>query len=307
MPSDNANFFNLPADYSQPENSRVVIVPVPYSSANGKSAKGVAQGPTAVRDASVATETFDDELWVEPFKIGIHTAEPVKIKALEAQTEKPFSELTDVVSPLLRNQKFPIIVGGEHSLSIGAVRACVNQYPDLSILQIDSSTDFDDSFQRDPQASPYQAKSTAYHLYKLLPTPHITQVGIRNISANEAEWIENEQPNISTFWARNQDSWNMNEMLASLSDNVYLSIDVSALDSAVMPATKYSDPGGINWWEMLEIIKHVLVRKNVVAVDICEFSPIENLNAPALLVAKLIYKIVGYKYALDLGVTKKYL
>src|SRR5262249_18363052 len=145
------------------------------------------------------------------------------------EQENPFHELTAAVAPLVEADKFPIIIGGEHSLTLGSVKACLDRYPDLSILQIDAHADCRDSY----EGNPYSHASVSYHLYKALPQPIITQVGIRNISAGEVEWMEQEKPAINIFWARQQDKWNFHDIVNTLSDNVYLTIDIDGLDSGI--------------------------------------------------------------------------
>jgi agmatinase len=295
-------YFGLPEEYSSQENSKVVIVPVPYEATTsyGKGTKG---GPDAILHASQQVELFDDELWVETHKIGIHTHAPVKMAPVTAETENPFHELTDAVRPLVEFGKLPIILGGEHSLTLGAVRACAEKFPDLSVLQIDAHCDLRQTY----DGNPYSHATVSYHIYKCLPQPCLTQVGIRNLSMDEANWMEQEEPNINIFWARHQDRWNFHEIIHTLSDNVYLTIDVDGLDSGIMPATGTPEPGGMSWYHLTELIKVLCIRKNVVAADITEFAPIKGMHAPDFLVAKLLYKLIGYRYALELGVTKKYL
>lgn len=295
------NYFGLTAAHAAAENSRVAIVPVPYE-ATTSYGKGTARGPEAILEASQQVELFDDELWVEPHTVGIHTMPPVLIKPVEDNCPEPFKELTKVVSPLIECNKFPIILGGEHSLSIGGVRACVERFPDLSILHIDAHADLRKTY----DDNSFSHATAAYHMYRLLKKPNITQVGIRNISKEEADWLEEEHPNINIFWARNQDRWNFHEMISTLSDNVYLTIDLDGLDSGIMPSTGTPEPGGMSWYQLVELIKLVCIKKNVIAADIVELAPIKNLHAPDFLAAKLIYKLIGYKFALDLGVTKKY-
>ncbi len=296
------NYFGLPEEFSSPENSRVAIVPCPYE-ATTSYGKGTANGPAAILEASQQVELFDDELWVEPHVVGIQTCSPVIMDAQTAEMENPFLQLQEAVAPLVEFNKFPIILGGEHSLTLGAVKACLGRYPDLSILQVDAHADLRKSY----EDKDYSHACVSYHLYKTLPQPNITQVGIRNISKGEAEWMEEEQPNIHIFWARHQEKWNFSEIISTLSDNVYLTIDVDGLDSALMPATGTPEPGGMNWYQLMDLIKQLCIRKNVVAADIVEYAPIDNFHAPSFLCAKLIYKIIGYRFALDLGVTKKYL
>jgi agmatinase len=214
------NYFGISEEYSSQENSRVAIVPVPYEHTVSYGV-GTSLAPDAILEASHQVELFDDELWIEPYKVGIHTAEPVKMEPVDGDTEDPFNELKAAITPIIEFNKFPIIIGGEHSLTLGAVKACIDRYPDLSILQIDAHADCRDSY----EGNPYSHASVSYHLYKALPQPLITQVGIRNISSGEVEWMEREKPRINIFWARHQDKWNFNEIINTLSDNVYLTID----------------------------------------------------------------------------------
>lgn len=296
------NYFGLPEEFSSPENSKVVILPVPYE-ATTSYGQGTKNGPAAILEASQQVELFDDELWVEPYKIGICTGDEIKMGAVSGSTKQPFVELTDAVRPLVEFSKFPIVLGGEHSLTLGAVKACNHKYPDLSILQVDAHCDLRPSY----EGNPHSHASVSYQLYKSLKRPLITQVGIRNVSMDEVAWMEEEQPNINIFWARNKDKWNFHDIVETLSENVYLTIDVDGLDGSIMPSTGTPEPGGMDWYQLMELIKQVCVRRNVVACDIVELSPIKGLNAPDFLVAKLLYKLVGYRFALELGVTKKYL
>lgn len=294
-------FLGLSPKYSSAASARVHIIPVPYEHTTSYK-QGTADGPRAILEASQEVELFDDELWIEPFKIGVHTAEPVDMARVQSGESKPFQSLYETVKPLVDNDKFPLVIGGEHSLTLGAVRACSERHKDLSILQVGAHCDLRPAYEGDP----YSHASISYRLYESLPTPLMTQVGIRNVSWQEARWMETETPKINIYWARMQDKWNFNEIVNTLSDNVYLTIDVGGLDSGIMPATGAPEPGGMNWYQLMELIKHVCVRKNVVGADIVELSPIAGLHAPDFLVAKLAYKLIGYRFALELGVTKKY-
>jgi len=296
------NYFGLSADYSGRDNSRVAIIPVPYE-ATTSYGKGTKDAPKAILEASQQVELFDDELWIEPFKIGVHTAPAVKMDAVTNDSEAPFKELSDAVSPFLDGDKFPIIVGGERSISLGGVKGCVEKFPNLSILQLDAHCDLRASY----EGNDYSHASAAFQMYKALPNPRITQVGVRNVSWEEVAWMEEDEPQINIFWARNKAKWDYNEIINTLSDNVYLSINVNVLDCGMMPATGAPEPGGIDWYQLMDIIKQVCVRKNVVCADLTELSPIKGMSAPNFLAAKLLYKLIGYRFALDLGVTKKYL
>jgi agmatinase len=290
-------YFGLDAEHTAFEIAKAVIVPAPYE-ATTSYGKGTKNGPAAVLEASKQVELFDDELWCMPYKVGIASVPPVVMPPVNGATKKPFHELTDAVGAVLDAGKFPIVIGGEHSLTIGPVAAASARYPDLSILQIDAHADCRDSY----EGNPYSHASVTYHLYHRLPKPVITEVGIRNISDGEVAWMEKEKPNINIYWARNQHKWNFEEIIDTLSDNVYLTIDVDGLDPGIMPSTGTPEPGGMSWQQLIDLIKLLCARKNVVAADIVELSPIANLHAPDFLAAKLLYKIIGYRFASELGV-----
>lgn len=297
-----ATFFGLSEEHSADETSQAVIIQAPYENTSSYG-RGSKNGPKAIMDASQQVEHFDEELWCEPFRVGIATAAEVKCAAVSAETENPFSELTDAVRHQLNRGKFPIVLGGEHSVSIGPVRACVEKFPDLSILQVNAHA----AMRQSRDGNPYCQSTVSYNLYKLMPKPAMATVGVRNISAEEVEWLEKEEPNINLYWARQYKTWNFSDIVNTLSDNVYLSIDVDGLDSSIMPATGAPEPGGMTWYQLMDLVKTLCVRKNVVGADIVELSPIPKMHAPDFLVAKLLYKLIGYRFALELGVTKKYL
>ena len=302
------SYFALTEEHSDRDQARAVIIPVPYE-ATTTYIKGTGKGPDAIMQASEQVELFDDELWVEPYKIGIATDSPIEISAPargkdkgQEEAELPFAAITTALKPLIEKEKFPILVGGEQSIAIGAVRACLDKYPDLSILHIDAHADLRAIHEGDP----YSHACVAHQLYHMLPTPGMVQAGVRNVSWDEVAWMETEQPKVDIFWARNQEQWDVNEMINLLSPNVYLSIDLSAIDSAIMPATGNPEPGGLTWYKLLEILRVLCVKRNVVAADITELSPIDGMVAPEFMAAKLLYKLIGYRFALDLGVSKKY-
>lgn len=293
------NFFGLQAEYAQNDKSRAVLIAAPYEN----TVKGSKDAPKAIMDASQRMELFDDELWIEPYKIGVHTASPVKMAAVDENTETPFSELTGAVKPVVEMDKFPVIIGGERPITLGTLNACQDKYPDLSILMLGAHADL----YTEAEGNPFDRSATGFTLYTNLKQPVIAQVGVRSVSWQEVAWMEDEQPNINIFWARTQAKWDLTEIINSLSDNVLLSIDMSVLDPSIMPATNSPEPGGIGWYQLLNLLKVLCVKKNVVAADITGLTPIKGIGAPNYLTAKLIYKLIGYRFAMDLGVSKKYL
>jgi agmatinase len=303
QPKPMLNYFGLTGGQSSHQDSRAVIVPCDYES-GVTYGTGTKNGPRAIYEESRQVELFDEELWTEPYKIGIRTHANVDVPTVKHDSPEPFNELYQAVKPIVEFSKFPIVIGGERSITVASIRACAERYPNLSVLQVGAHCDC----RRTHEGNPNGDATVSYNIYKrALKEPRITQVGIRNISAEEVAWMEREKPNINIYWARHQDRWNAQDIVGTLSDDVYLSIDVSAFDDSVMPSTGTPEPGGMSWYQMIDLIKVLCIKKNVVAADIVELAPIEGLHAPNFLCAKLLYKIIGYKFALELGVTKKYL
>lgn len=300
-PKKSPNFLGLPERYASQASARTFIIPVPYE-ATTTYGKGTKNGPKAIIEASQEIELFDDELWAEPHKIGIHTTSPISMTKVSRSSKAPFKKLEETVNQLIETDKFPIILGGEHSITLGAIKGCAARYKDLSVLQIDAQANLRPEY----QGNPYNRASIGYQIYEHLPNPLITQVGVRNISKEEATWLEKEHPRVNIFWARQQHKWNFQDIVDTLSDNVYLSIDLDGLESSIMPSSGNPEPGGINWYQLLELIKLVCVKRKVVAADIVELAPIKGVNAPNYLAAKAVFKLIGYRFALDLGVTKRY-
>jgi agmatinase len=296
-----ANYFGIEDQhYTAQESSQVVILPCAYEG----DARGTRLGPKSIYEASLQIERFDDELWTEPYKIGICSHKELKPSPAPDIDSSPLQELTEALKPLVEIGKFPIVIGGDRALTIGTVPAYVEKYPNLSVLQVDAQA----TCHKTRAGNQFHHSCTAFQLYNnILEKPLITQVGVRNISAEEAAWMEENKPQINIFWARQQDRWNFNDIVATLTDDVYLTIDLDALDSGIMPSTPSTEPGGIGWYHLTELIKVLCVKKNVVGADIVGLAPIKTLQAPDILAAKLLYKLIGYRFALDLGVTKKYL
>lgn len=285
------NYFGLDKEFSDINKAKVVIIPVPYE-ATTSYGKGTKNGPEAMLVASQQVELFDQEKWTTPYKIGIASHDPIFIDPVNNYTQKPFESLQNAVATVLQNQQFPIVLGGEHSLSIGSVKACANMYEDLSILHIDAHADLRSSY----EDNDYSHATASYQMYKLLSKPAITQVGIRNISEGEVAWLQEEKPNINIHWSHQLQSCNWEEVVANLSQHVYLTIDVDGLDPSIMPSTGTPEPDGMTFRQLIDLIDVLCLNKTVVAADIVELAPITGLHAPDFLAAKLLYKLIGSKF-----------
>ncbi len=293
------NFFGLTAQQAEKENARAVVIPVSCENKH----KETREGAKAILEASRNLELFDDELWVEPYKIGIHSAPALKVECPGAESEAPYAEVIEAVKPLLDMDRFGILVGSDRAISLGGVLSCLDKYPDLSVLRLGGQADL----RSEVEGNPYDAAASSYQIYTSLKKPLMAEVGVRNISWEEVAWLEKEQPKLDIFWARNQHKLDWMDVLNSLGENVYLSIDMSVFDPSIMPAVQQPEPGGLSWYPLLQLLKLLFVRKHVVAADLTGLAPLKGLNAPNHIAAHLLYKLIGYRFALELGVSKKYL
>ncbi len=267
-------FLELKPNEVDYDEARFVVVPVPYE-ATTTYGKGTKKGPAAILAASQHVENFDEELWYEPCeKAGVFTGRPVSVAGL----------LSPVAS-LLEDGKVPVILGGEHSITPLLVRACAEKYKDLSVLQFDAHADLRDTY--------HGAKDNhACVMRRVLEICPAVQVGIRSISRESYEFAKKTGQLKKIHWAEHLEA--PEQITAQLSNNVYISFDVDAFDPAIMPSTGTPEPGGLLWYEALDILKAVCRQKNVVGFDVMELSPQKGNIAPDFMIAKLIYKIMGF-------------
>jgi len=262
--------------------AQVIIVPFGFE-ATMTYGSGTAKGPQAIIEASCQVELFDEELWQETYKkVTIATAkEPQNLKSLEKAVDK-----------MLEHKKLPVILGGEHSLTPFVVGAYKNiGYKDFSILQFDAHADL-----RDGYLGKKYSHAAAMRRCLDFDGINLVQVGVRNLSNENDELVfwKKSQARIKTFWAKDKQSWKIAEIIGALKKNVYITFDADAFDSGLMPSTGTPEPGGLNWYEVLDILRAVCAKKTVIGADFVELAPIKNFHAPDFLVAKLIYKTIGY-------------
>jgi agmatinase len=271
------------------ETSRVLVWPVPFEKTVSYG-RGAAEGPAAIIDASRYMETYDEEIGGETSTIGIHT-----LPAMEAdlQPEQMMQALYTETQRILGTGKFLCMLGGEHSISAPVVRAFRENFTKLSVLQIDAHADLRDSY----EGSPYSHASTMRRVTEVCPA---VQVGIRSISSEEVLAV----PRIPTriFYAKDivgKTAW-INAAVESLTEDVYLTIDIDGLDPSLVPSTGTPEPGGLGWYEVLELVRTLADRRNVVGMDLVELCRSSASNAPSFLAAKLIYKTLGYIFRRDI-------
>lgn len=275
------------------EKSDVLVVPFGLEKTT-TFGKGTSQGPQRIIEVSPNLEYFDEELEKDVQKeIKISTIQEPKIKNNQPEA---IGHLEKIIDEIYKLGKFPLTLGGEHSLTLGPVRSALKRFPKLSILQFDAHADLRDEY----EGTIYSHASVMRQCLKLNGL-NLVQVGVRNISTDTNEfgfWKEN-QFQIKTFWAKDIGRWKIKDIVSSLEENVYLTFDLDAFDSSLMPSTGTPEPGGLNWYQTTEILKAVASRKNIVGADIAELSPIPGFSAPDFVAAKLAYKIIGYVFCLS--------
>lgn len=276
-------FGDFPAEFSDPNSATVAILPVPY---DGTSTwmKGADKGPASLIETSEFLEMYDTETDSEAYRVGIFVADEVSEKS---SPEKMTDAVYRAVRELLENGKFVALLGGEHSVSFGSIKAHHEQYPNMSVLQFDAHTDLRDEY----HGSKYNHACVMARAREICP---VVAVGIRSMDISERKYL----PEGNIFLAENivgKTDW-IPKMLERLTDEVYITIDLDALDPSVMPATGTPEPGGLGWYEMLHILREVAKHKKIVGFDIVELLPKEGTQAAVFLAAKLLYKLIGYVF-----------
>jgi agmatinase len=267
----------------------VVVLPCPVDRTTSY-VGGTRNGPHEILQASSHMELWDDELKTDVHGIGIYTL---------PEMELPFGEMAPLMDEIERvayevigRGKFLVTLGGEHSITPPIVSAAARKYPGLSVLQIDAHADMRDSYMG-------TIHNHACAMRRSLQHASVTQVGIRSLSTEEAEILP--KLNSRVFYdadMRRDPKW-IDSVVEGLSDNVYVTIDVDGMDPAIMPATGTPEPGGLSWPEITRLLRTTAERRRIVAADVVELSPIPGMIAPNFLCAKLIYKLLTYRFAAD--------
>lgn len=277
--------------YTSLTTARVVVLPVSYEGTVSYGT-GTGAGAMAIVDASRNMELYEEETDAEVYKIGIHTMDEFKSRP----TPKAMMDsLYEFSSDVLKKDKFLCTLGGEHSISAPIIKAHAEKYHDLSVLQIDAHADLRDTY----DGTPHSHASIMARVVKDMQIPSV-QVGIRSISADEARLIESGIPT-KIFWARNiagKTDW-IDEAIDSLTENVYLTIDIDGLDPSIVPTTGTPEPGGLGWYETLTLIRKLAEKRRIRGMDLVEYSYFENYDSPAFLCAKLVYKSLAYIFRED--------
>ncbi len=277
------NFGGIPRDPASWENARVVFLPVPYDLTSSY-LPGSRRGPLAILEASTHMELFDEELGFETARIGLHTLDP--LEALSSGPEEMIRLISAYARPVLEADKFPVLLGGEHSVTLGLALELKKKYPRLSFLQLDAHADLREDF----EGTPFSHACVARRLSEQGP---LVQVGIRSLSAEESVFLK-KSPVRSYPWHTLADrpGWE-EEAVSSLSPEVYVTIDLDVLDPAIMPATGTPEPGGLDWRTLTRFLRKVARSRKIVGFDVVELAPLPGWVAPDFLAAKLIYRFLG--------------
>jgi len=278
------NFLGLPPEFSAWDRSRVAILPVPYESTTSYQA-GTRDAPHEIIWASRNVELYDEELQKETYKIGIHTLD--EMIPLLGNADAMMEELYQVSKQIVAQDKFQVTLGGEHAITSPLVRAHLEKYPDMAVLQIDAHADLRDSY----EGCKHSHASAMRRVVELCPVVH---VGIRNISLEEVEALPGLRSKIFYMHDIEKDPEWFVKAVEELPEHVYYTIDIDGLDSSVVPSTGTPEPGGLSWKDTINLSREVARRRKVVGLDLVELCPQGGIKAPNFLCAKLIYKILGY-------------
>ena len=277
-------FADVEEEYGQYDTAKVVLIPVPYDGTSTWG-KGADKGPEAFLDACDNMEIFDIETQSVPYKMGIFLDDPVTENSTpEAMTDAVHQR----VAKYLKDDKLVSLFGGEHSVSIGSIRAFGDKFKDLTVLQLDAHTDL----------RPEYHGSKCNHacaVFEANQKHHLVQVGIRSMDIEEVEYLKEENVFFAHQIAENP-NW-IEDVYHKLGDNpIYITIDLDAFDPSICPSTGTPEPGGLEWYPTLKLLKKVIQTKNVVGFDIVELMPNPNDKSSDFLAAKLYYKMLAYEF-----------
>lgn len=275
------NYAGIPDKYARLDDAKVVLIPVPYDGTSTWQ-KGADKGPDAFLEASENMELFDIETRTEVYKKGVYLAPPV---TEDASPEKMVEAVHKTTKNYLKQEKFVTLFGGEHSVSIGSIRAFNETFEDLTVVQLDAHADL----------RPEYEGSTCNHacaVHEASKKANLIQVGIRSMDVSELDHMDQNQ----VYFAHDlYEDW-MDDAIGQMTPNVFITIDLDVFDPSIMPSTGTPEPGGMFWYETLEFIKLMFKKKNVVGFDIVELNPNEKEKSSDFLAAKLYYKMLSYKF-----------
>ena len=282
-------FGDIQGENASFKKAKACIIQAPYAETLTY-IKGADKAPKAIIDASMNMELFDDELNAETYKIGIFTSPVIEFKEKETP-ENAIEIIYKSVKEVLEAGKVPVVLGGEHTVTIGAVKALKEKNENLSVLHLDAHYDLKDEY----NGSKYNHACIARRLQEICP---VIEVGVRSLSKEEKEFLGTSPKNVSVMSVYDIleiPDWKK-KVSDLLSDDVYITIDMDVFDPSLVPSVGTPEPGGIGWYEIIDLLKLVAKDKKIVGFDVVELSPKEGNIAPDFLAAKLIYRLLGYAF-----------
>ncbi len=274
------------APFCDPATARVTIIPAPleYSVCY---MKGTARGPQAILDASSQMELYDEELGWCPIEVGVHTRPALDYRGLDHAAA--LQATGAAAREVLQRGQLPLILGGEHSLSAPPIAATRECFPDLTVVHIDAHGDLRDEY----EGSKLSHASIERRVVDMgIP---LTEIGIRSFSPEEAAFMKT-RPDVAIVWGHQLGRGEATIPCQRLSKHTYLTIDLDAIDPAEMPAVGTPEPGGLHWYQLLDILRELFRRTTVVAMDVVELCPMEGQTRADFLAARLVYKLIGYRF-----------
>ncbi len=283
MPTVPLNFGGILPAKCRWEDCRVVFLPVPYD-LTSTYGTGSRRGPLAILEASTHMELFDEELKTDTSRIGFHTLDP--LEPLSSGPGDMVRQIREYAAPVIAADKFPVLLGGEHTVTLGIAGALKEKYPALSFLQLDAHADLRDEY----EGTPFSHACVGRRLAEMAP---LVQVGIRSLSIEEHAFLKDSAVR-TFFWHDLAEAPDWPEKIPGLTRDVYVTIDLDVLDPGIMPSTGTPEPGGFHWRELTGFLRRLSRTANIVGFDVVELSPIPGLAGPDFLAAKLIYRFLGY-------------
>ncbi|MFL5628575.1 MAG: agmatinase [Ktedonobacteraceae bacterium] len=274
------------APYCNPDTARVTIIPAPleYSVCY---MKGTAHGPQAILNASSQMELYDEELNCCPIEVGVYTRPALDYRGMDHASA--LKATGQAVHEVLERGQLPLILGGEHSLSAPPIAAVREFFPDLTVVHIDAHGDLRDEY----EGSPLSHASIERRVVDMgIP---LTEIGIRSFSPEEAEFMKT-QPNVAIVWGYQMAKGSAVIPWERLSQHTYVTIDLDALDPSEMPAVGTPEPGGLHWYQLLDLFREICRRTTIVGMDVVELCPMTGQTRADFLAARLVYKMIGYRF-----------
>ncbi len=270
-----------------PTTARVTIIPAPLEYSVSYM-QGTKHGPQAILNASSQMELYDEELDWCPIEVGVYTRPALDYRGMDHADA--LQATGNAVREVLERGQLPLIIGGEHSLSALPIAAVRDYYPDLTVVHIDAHGDLRDDYEGNPLSH-----ASIEHRVVDMGIP-LTEIGIRSFSPEEVEFMKT-KPDVAIVWGYQLAKGTATIPWERLSKHTYVTIDLDALDPGEMPAVGTPEPGGLHWYQLLDLFREICSRTTVVAMDVVELCPMEGQTRADFLAAKLVYKMIGYRFA----------